>query len=569
MVFKKQHRKGLTGTAVEYMTRNRALKKLQITPVDFRHLCILKGIYPKDPKHKSKIPGGAKPFATLYHIKDIHHLMHEPILEKFRAYKAFSKKMKRFIGRKEWSLAKKFAQNRPVYSLSNVLKERYPTFVDVLRDLDDALCHVSLFAILPKLQHTIQQDNPLAIFVESASQQCAQLRNEFLHYVMHKNALRKAFISIKGIYFQAEVCGQTITWLMPFEFHHPVPDVVDMRVMFAYLELYQQQLTFVNYKLYVDEGLAYPPPTDPKLEISGASLMAIAPIAATETKTPQGEAHSISIAPAHGHDTQALGKGIALAMAAQQNESESIEPVVSIEQEDLEELDSSDEARLIREKAIQEVKFKSLFRDCVFYLSREVPCDPLVLIIRSFGGRVGWEHFRGSPYIESDSIITHHIVDRPVQEQVYMHRVYIQPQWVFDCINQLTLIPPQMYGPGTELPPHLSPFVLIEDNSEVTMPSIAIPTVEESELHLQKLIEADTYTRDLDETIPAVNDNVKHEATPKKKNPNNVQYTEREENAMSVMSKKKRKLYQSMRRDLVQKQAQAKATSKSKLQSNK
>ena len=140
----KRIKKGTKGEASQYLTRSNAIRKLQLTLQDFRRVCILKGVYPREPKKKFK--GNTK---TYFHIKDIKILGHDTLLDKFRQIKAHLKKHKKFLGRREVALAEHHMKKAPRYSLAPIIKDRYPTFVDALRDIDDALCLISLFAQLP------------------------------------------------------------------------------------------------------------------------------------------------------------------------------------------------------------------------------------------------------------------------------------------------------------------------------------------------------------------------------------------------------------------------------------
>lgn len=88
---------------------------------------------------------------------------------------------------------------------------------------------------------------------------CVRLSREFQSFVVRTHALRKVFVSIKGVYYQAEIGGQAITWMVPHRFLQQLPNDVDYRVMFTFLEFYETVLKFVHFKLYHDLGLYYPP----------------------------------------------------------------------------------------------------------------------------------------------------------------------------------------------------------------------------------------------------------------------------------------------------------------------
>lgn len=259
--------KKIENKASNYISRNQALKKLQVTLPDFRRLCILKGIYPREPKNRRKLQKGNSQLKTYYYLKDIQYLLHEPILQKFREYKTFAKKLSKLVGKKEWHSVKRMEQNKPIYSLDHIVKERYPSFIDAVRDLDDCLCMVFLFASLPQTNN----------ITSDISAKCKTLCQEFQYWVIRTRALKKVFVSIKGIYYQVEIKGQTVTWIVPFEFSQHMPIDVDFRVMLTFLEFYETLLGFVNFKLLSELGIDYPPKLDNFLADDGQGLENIIP----------------------------------------------------------------------------------------------------------------------------------------------------------------------------------------------------------------------------------------------------------------------------------------------------
>jgi len=105
-----------------------------------------------------------------------------------------------------------------------------------------------------------------------------------------------------------------------------------------------------------------------------------------------------------------------------------------------------------------------MFENCVFFLYREVPRYSLEFVIMSFGGKVVWDSDTWE-YNEAHEEVTHVITDRdPKHLKILNNREYVQPQWVYDCINHQVRLPVKEYFPGKLLPPHLSPFV---DDKEI------------------------------------------------------------------------------------------------------
>nr|CAG4649301.1 EOG090X05E6 [Scapholeberis mucronata]SVE93591.1 EOG090X05E6 [Scapholeberis mucronata] len=412
------------GEATKYITRAQALKKLQLNLKDFRRLCILKGVYPREPNNRKKAQKGKLDKKTLYYEKDIRFLSHEPLIWKFREFKVFMRKIKTATEKGDRETALRLKENKPSLELDHLVKERYPTFMDALNDLDDCLTLCFFYSTLPR---DTKAPSPLIAL-------CRRLTVEFMHYVIAAKALRKVFISVKGIYYQVEIKGQPVTILVNHQrgFKPTSVSDVDYRIMTNFVDFYTTMLGFINFRLYHSINLKYPPKL-PGLEVKEDA-----------------------------DDEMAVENYNELVAALN---SSLVTNVPQMEEElQIDEFPTAEGAEMLEEakkdaQAVQ--RLQSLFKGMKFFISREVPRESLVFVIRSCDGEVSWDAsiFAGATYDETDESITHQIVDRPSVDKQYLSRYYIQPQWVFDCINFRSLLPVEDYFIGANLPPHISPFV--------------------------------------------------------------------------------------------------------------
>ena len=282
-------------------------------------------------------------------------------------------------------------------------------------------------------------------------------------------------------------------WLVPYQFVQRVNGDVDYRIMATFVEFYTTLLGFVNYRLYSSIGLRYPPKFDTRSDENGAQLAAFTLEGRAVGETPKvletGNAKpNGSVNKEVSRDVQ--DKVDKVIKTGNLDQSKDDKPVEGTE-ESTDAIDkfepAAPEADTLPQPDISGNEAGSLFAPFTIFISREAPRGPLEFILRAFGcQRIGWDAVLGDgafTHDQSDTRITHQIVDRPplpesslpaipsasengtdAAQKVNLGtripgRTYIQPQWVWDCINEGKLLRPDLYAPGATLPPHLSPWV--------------------------------------------------------------------------------------------------------------
>lgn len=360
-----------------YLTRSQAKRVLQVDNKDFKRLCILKGIYPRQPQSFKNSGGKDKVY---YLTKDIRYIVSDPILDGMRQFETHEKKLRKLRGMGKGKEAETLDDTkRPQYKLDRTIRERYVTFSDALRDLSDPLSSIFLYAILPpqvKSDTTVEGHSYLTTWLH---QESIAITKRWKAFVESQQILQKGFISIKGYYYQVILRGEETTWLVPHDFASKHAKAVEHQVMLTFLEFYVHFLRFVLYKLEADARTA---------------------LATEDDEDPN---HS--------------------------------------------------EAFQTEKKSNSTPAVKGLFKGLVFFIGREAVPEHIGFVVRSLGGTVATQ--------PNSAGVTHYVIDRPALPfgEAKVDTVeYVQPQYIFDCLNARTLLPVDGYGIGERCPPHISPF---------------------------------------------------------------------------------------------------------------
>ena len=448
--------------------------------------------------------------------------------------------------------------------------------------MDDALTLTYLFAALPAA-HERNLESKLV-------QKAKKIAAAWGAYCATTSAITKSFISVKGIYMEAEIhnCTTPVRWIIPHAFTQYLPEDVDFRVMNTFFEFYDTLLNFIMLKLYNDIGVRYPfnvkdlgsECIGSTSALLGANLRAltnalnpsnVGTIGMIVGESVRENAASKDLAPktkVEKKKSKELVQSVAAALKTLKSEDDDDD---GEDDDDMDEdVDIAGPLQAALENAAEEearafliggggksmdtaiddevLKRKRLFAGLTFFMSREVPRGYIELVALAFGAKVGWEG-NDSRISMKDPSITHHIIDRPTIPSSYesslpKSREYVQPQWILDCTNFMYLLPIARYGVGTVLPPHLSPWV--DDDEEGYKPKYA----EEIErLKNGESIELDDTTGDndisLDDTTKAMSEQIDEHVDEEPGIENNDEDSEEEDDDSDAAKEKidkKRKL---------------------------
>ncbi|CRG99953.1 pescadillo homolog, putative [Plasmodium relictum] len=480
-----------------YLTKKNIIRKLYLNEDEFRKLCIFKGIYPKDYKEiPLKYRKKFYKHKIFYTRNDYLKLSHEKIIQDFRKIKIFLRKYKKFkIVMEDEARSKNIVSNFPKYKLDHIIKERFPVLSYAVEQLDDSLSAVIAYSLLPSNEKLGIKNNLVKL--------CEDLKNHFHYYIYKTKKIKKAFISVKGYYLQAEILQKKVTWIVPHIYTPYLSKSIDFRLITTFIEYYVSLLKFVLYKLYKLDNLQYPPEENETLKNEKFKHLAYDPyfISIYEAKKNDLEKKKEKKDNKCSREKQRKIKKKGICDKEKENDNALVvnkkNKVNSKKNDDHKDNDKIVPKSLQNDKKAQSEKenknenneilknneenenkntpvkhnindednINELFKNYIFYIHNDMPFYILSIIILSCGGQICWKNLY-SPFKYESKKITHEIVE--AHESIILNefkykRNIIQPQYVFDCLNRRKILPCSDYSIDKNLPVHLSPF--IEDDN--------------------------------------------------------------------------------------------------------
>lgn len=213
-------------------------------------------------------------------------------------------------------------------------------------------------------------------------------------------------MSIKGIYYEAEVFGVRLLWLAPHTLRQERVADVDYAVMHTFLEFYEVLQQFVNFKLFNVARLRYPPlqggealaMAEPGLDkllhtaAPGAGGSAGGPKHAANLRrsnSPQEKPNQEAMARLRDKIRAIEAEEASRRAAATEAGGDQAVPAAPAADDDTVDED--------KDEGGDDDQAPALFSGLCLYLGRETPRAALEFVAASFGARVVWVRLLRAP----------------------------------------------------------------------------------------------------------------------------------------------------------------------------
>ncbi|KAM0681722.1 mRNA-binding ribosome synthesis protein [Glugoides intestinalis] len=353
---------------IKFVSRKKAIEKLNLTEKRFDKLTVIIGIYPviKTDKHCYD-----RSDDWYYKIDDIKRIFYSEAYHTLNKNLRIQSKREKLMKMQQLERAAKLFDEETDFV--GLVKQKYKSLGHSIDDLGSTLRNLYLINML-------EIDIVKSILLE------------FEDFITERGLLSKAFMSKKGIYFGFNIQNIIISWLAPYP-GSDLKDIVEEKHEVP-VQAQEYDFNFLDFGSFDEEEEedSVEAPADPndanKKDIS--LLKYAAPLLKIHLKLLL---HKLNILlPSEDHK-----------------------------------------------------KKPGIFKNMKFYIDIKSINDQISFVIKNEEGLL-------CSFEEANIIITEAV------ENILPEKTYVQPQYVFDCLNNAQLLHKAPYLVGKELPAHQSPF---------------------------------------------------------------------------------------------------------------